>query len=146
MTWLDNLLTLLSFFIILSPSSMFISTTRSKFQLEILKSKQIWLKSGGRGTGWVSNLKYDIFFAWYMSSKTHIHCVKRVQIWSYFWSVFSCIRTRNNSVFDIGFKAMANIVFNLFKKKQGSVCILLIRNKVFWRGAIRRKNITWYFS
>ena len=35
-----------------------------------------------------------------------LHCVKSVQIWSYFWSVFSCIRTeyrkirtRNNSVF-----------------------------------------------
>ena len=34
------------------------------------------------------------------------HCVKSVQIWSYFWSVFSCIRTeyrkiwtRKNSVF-----------------------------------------------
>ena len=36
----------------------------------------------------------------------HTHCVKSVQIRSYFWSVFSCIRieyrkvrTRNNSVF-----------------------------------------------
>ena len=28
----------------------------------------------------------------------HYHCVKRVQIRSYFWSVFSCIRTRNNSI------------------------------------------------
>ena len=34
------------------------------------------------------------------------HCVKSVQIWSFFWSVFSCIqgeyrkiRTRKNSVF-----------------------------------------------
>ena len=27
------------------------------------------------------------------------HCVECVQIRSYFWSVFSCIRTRNNSVF-----------------------------------------------
>ena len=27
------------------------------------------------------------------------HCVKSVQIRSYFWSIFSCIRTRNNSVF-----------------------------------------------
>ena len=27
------------------------------------------------------------------------HCVKSVQIWSFFWSVFSCIRTRKKSVF-----------------------------------------------
>ena len=27
------------------------------------------------------------------------HCVKSVQIWGYLWSVFSCIRTRSNSVF-----------------------------------------------
>ena len=27
------------------------------------------------------------------------YCVKSVQIWSFFWSVFSCIRTRKNSVF-----------------------------------------------
>ena len=27
------------------------------------------------------------------------YCVKSVQIRSYFWSVFRCIRTRNNSVF-----------------------------------------------
>ena len=30
---------------------------------------------------------------------TIIHGVEIVQIQSYFWSVFSCIRTRNNSVF-----------------------------------------------
>ena len=29
----------------------------------------------------------------------HLHCVKRVQIRSFFWSVFSCIRNRKNSVF-----------------------------------------------
>ena len=28
-----------------------------------------------------------------------MHCVKSVQIRSYFWSVFSCIRTRHNFVF-----------------------------------------------
>ena len=28
-----------------------------------------------------------------------LHCVKSVQIWSYFWFVFSCIRTRNNFLF-----------------------------------------------
>ena len=28
-----------------------------------------------------------------------IYCVKSVQIRNYFWLVFSCIRTRNNSVF-----------------------------------------------
>ena len=27
------------------------------------------------------------------------HCVKSVQIPSFFWSAFSCIRTRKNSVF-----------------------------------------------
>ena len=32
----------------------------------------------------------------YVAYKTN--CVKSVQIWSYFWSVFSCIRTRNNSL------------------------------------------------
>ena len=31
---------------------------------------------------------------------TH-NCVKSVQIRSYFWSVFSCIRTSNNSVFGL---------------------------------------------
>ena len=29
------------------------------------------------------------------------HCLKTVQIRSYFWSVFSCIWTRNNSVFGL---------------------------------------------
>ena len=29
----------------------------------------------------------------------YLHCVKSVQIRSYFWSVFSCIRPGNNSVF-----------------------------------------------
>ena len=33
------------------------------------------------------------------SEVLHDHCVKSVQIRSYFWSVFSCIRTRNNSLF-----------------------------------------------
>ena len=37
------------------------------------------------------------------------HCVESVQIRSFFWSLFSCIRTRNNSVFghfsrNIGFQ------------------------------------------
>ena len=48
------------------------------------------------------NTMYIILLAKYMT----LYCVKSVQIWSYFWSVFSCIqseyrkiRTRNNSVF-----------------------------------------------
>ena len=36
------------------------------------------------------NISCDICFS---------HCVKSVRIASYFWSVFSCFRTRNNSVF-----------------------------------------------
>ena len=35
----------------------------------------------------------------YFHSVPHSHCVKSVQVRSYFWSVFSCIRNRNNSVF-----------------------------------------------
>ena len=27
-----------------------------------------------------------------------MHCVKSVQIWSYFWSVFSCIRTEYGEI------------------------------------------------
>ena len=34
-----------------------------------------------------------------LGKPTQNHCVKSVQIRSYFWSVFSCIRTRNKSVF-----------------------------------------------
>ena len=51
--------------------------------------------------------------------KSHFHCVKSVQIWSYFWSVFSCIRTKYGEilppyfdtfhvVFDIGMLAVMN--------------------------------------
>ena len=39
------------------------------------------------------------------------HCVKIVQIWSYFWSVFSCIRTGNNSVFG-HFSRSENLLIN----------------------------------
>ena len=43
------------------------------------------------------NISSKIASPSYYSNKAH--CVKSVQIRSYFWSVFSCIRTRNNSVF-----------------------------------------------
>ena len=38
-----------------------------------------------------------LLFAPYNSLR--FHCVKSVQIRSFFWSVFSCVRTRRNSVF-----------------------------------------------
>ena len=44
----------------------------------------------------------------------HNHCVKRVQIRSYFWSVFSCIRTRNNYVFEHFSCSVHNIVKRLW--------------------------------
>ena len=31
--------------------------------------------------------------AWMCRSRANNHCVKSVKIWSFFWSVFSCIRT-----------------------------------------------------
>ena len=43
------------------------------------------------------------FYCWFWTSKWLLevltHYMKSVQIRSYFWSVFSCIRTRNNSLF-----------------------------------------------
>ena len=50
----------------------------------------------------------DTIFQWiiYFAKSRYLHCVKSVQIRSFFWSVFYCIRTeyrkirtRNNSVF-----------------------------------------------
>ena len=50
----------------------------------------------------------DTIFQWiiYFAKSRYLHCVKSVQIRSFFWSVFSCIqseyrkiRTRKNSVF-----------------------------------------------
>ena len=35
----------------------------------------------------------------YWRAKFNRHCVKSVQIRSFFWSVLSCIRTRKNSIF-----------------------------------------------
>ena len=40
---------------------------------------------------------WDLQYVYCISSNKH--CVKSVQIQSYFWSVFSCIWTRKNSVF-----------------------------------------------
>ena len=31
----------------------------------------------------------------------HVHCMKSVQIWSFFWSVFSCIRTEYGKILRI---------------------------------------------
>ena len=42
------------------------------------------------------------------SREKYRHCVKSVQIQSYFWSVIFCIRTRNNSLFG-HFSRSANI-------------------------------------
>ena len=36
---------------------------------------------------------YKISFGQNKRYKKHVHCVKSVQIRSYFWPVFSCIRT-----------------------------------------------------
>ena len=35
----------------------------------------------------------------YNEKPFQLHCVKSVQIQSYFWSVFSLIRTKNNFIF-----------------------------------------------
>ena len=44
-----------------------------------------------------------------------IHCVKSVQIRIYFWSVFSCIRTRNNTLFGpLSRSGSCNHVFTIF--------------------------------
>ena len=57
---------------------------------------------------WICSLNYKIslFRSKKLSCHNSLHCVKSVQIRSYFWSVFSCIqskyrkiRTRNNSIF-----------------------------------------------
>ena len=44
-----------------------------------------------------SKLFYIIFC--FIRAWERTHCVKSVQIRSYFWSVFSCIQTWNNSIF-----------------------------------------------
>ena len=41
----------------------------------------------------------DTYVSNFRNTFTEQHCVKRVQIRSFFWSVFSFIRTRKNSVF-----------------------------------------------
>ena len=52
--------------------------------------------------------KTSILFNIYHHIK-NVKCVKSVQIRSYFWSVFSCIRTRNDSVLDT-FHAVISVV------------------------------------
>ena len=46
----------------------------------------------------------------------NIHCVKSVQIRSIFWPVFSCIRTRKNSVF--GHFSRSDLGVNRLLKKE----------------------------
>ena len=52
------------------------------------------------------NYYLQTFLIWWLKTSLDLHCVESVQIQSYFWFVFSCIRTecrkirtRNNSVF-----------------------------------------------
>ena len=42
---------------------------------------------------------YFVMFDIYLNYADPVHCVKSIQIRSFFWSIFSCIRTRKNSVF-----------------------------------------------
>ena len=73
---------------------------------DFFKCRKTWMK----GTRFINGfLKKKIFGEnrpFLPRKRQIIHCVKSVQIQSYFWSVFSCIqseyrktRTRNNSVF-----------------------------------------------
>ena len=67
------------------------------------------------------------------------HCVKNVQIWSYFWSAFSCIHykyrktwTRNNSV------------FGHFSRSDRLVSVLPLLIKVF--GKVMHKQVPIYME
>ena len=72
---------------------------------------------------WMNNLKW-IYWNW----KSFRQCVKSVQIRSFFWSVFSCIRTRKNSVFGhILCSKRAN-------KLQGvQKCLTYCTEQTFWK-------------
>ena len=61
-----------------------IGTEYSGFQVNFRSSKVVF-------SNW--------YFEWHCYFILHLHCVKSVQIRSFFWSVFSHIRARKNSVF-----------------------------------------------
>ena len=50
---------------------------------------------------WMKNINVTALTVIYEEVIMTHNCVKSVQIRSYFWSVFSCIRTSNNSVFGL---------------------------------------------
>ena len=75
----------------------------------------------------------------------NLHCVKSVQIWSYFWSVFSCIRTEYGNLLSLrngffGDDLKATKVIPMFKKNDdleketdGPVSVLPHMSTVFER-------------
>ena len=88
-----------------------------------------------------TQMKYSNFLQYFLWKKKMLHCVKRVQIGSYFWFIFSCIqseyrkiRTRNNCLFghfprSAPFYASwksENIWFSYDFKKQSPGGILLL--------------------
>ena len=68
------------------------------------------------------------------------HCVNSVQIRSYFWSIFSCIRTRNSSVFGHFSRSVDEKEFHLLQLLAKSSCQLLILVEISKK---RKKRNIW---
>ena len=88
---------------------------------------KLWSKTKGH---LVQVLQWKLF---------NLHCVKSVQIRSYFWSAFSCIwteyrkiRTRNNPVFGHSSRSVKLSEFKKFKFKMSFKLNQLITNKRLW--------------
>ena len=87
-------------------------------------------------------------FALKMKKVTHIHCVKSVQIWSFFWSIFPCFRNEYGDLQSTGntdqkntgkYGPKENPYFRIFHALVGSkiICILFqnLYRKVVYVGS-----------
>ena len=61
-----------------------------------------------------SIFEYVIRFCWVFTER--VHYVESVQIWSYFWSVFSCIRTKYRKI-----RTGNKSIFGHFSRSDGTI-------------------------
>ena len=79
------------------PYSEHSQTSKMEHFSKIVNRFEVSPKAPFRMFDWVLDTSPKLSVSYY--SLTPNHCVKSVQIWSVFWSVFVCIRTRKDSVF-----------------------------------------------
>ena len=102
----------------------------SYYVLKIFRKKKTSFLLFGKfckGTKWMIS---------FVLSHVTSHCVKSVQIWSYFWSVFSCIRTEYGEIRSIWLRSIQS-EYRKIRTRNNSVFGHISRSdqQTYWQGS-----------